>query len=46
MQSACGIFTTVFVMMDPDHWDKSVDWYTQAGALENVKVVVVPSPEK
>lgn len=31
-------FTTVLVMMDPDHWATSVDWFNQVSQLENVKV--------
>jgi len=29
----------VYVMMDPDHWDKSIDWWQQVCQLENIKAI-------
>lgn len=34
-------FVLVNVAMDPDHWDKSVEWYKLAGQLNNVKSIPI-----
>ena len=34
-------FVVVFVGMDPDHWEKSVDWYNKVCDLENIKVMPI-----
>jgi organic radical activating enzyme len=34
-------FVVVFVSMDPDHWEKSVDWYYRLCKLDNIKVMPI-----
>ena len=34
-------FVVVFVGMDPDHWEKSVDWYNRVCQLDNIKVMPI-----
>lgn len=30
-------FLVVYVMMDPEHWEKSIDWFTQVSGLADLK---------
>lgn len=34
-------FLVVYVMMDPQHWSKSVDWFNQVSTLKDLKVTPV-----
>lgn len=35
---AASSFLVVYVMMDPKHWETSIDWYNQVSQLEDLKV--------
>lgn len=34
-------FTVVYVMMDPDHWQKSMDWVQQVKQIPNIKIILL-----
>lgn len=38
---AAHSFLVVYVIMDPDHWDKSIDWLDQVSQLKDLKVTPI-----
>jgi organic radical activating enzyme len=38
---AASSFLVVYVMMDPDYWETSIDWFNQVSNLEDLKVTPI-----
>ena len=34
-------FVVVLISMDPDHWERSIDWYNQVLKLQNIKIIPI-----
>jgi organic radical activating enzyme len=34
-------FTVVYIMMDPEHWQTSLDWFNQIKQIPNIKIILL-----
>lgn len=34
-------FTVVYIMMDPDYWERSLDWFSQVKEIKNIKIILL-----